>query len=395
MATSAKKIFSSKAGVFYLYCLFIIAICFYSYKKQAYNWDMLAYMAVVLSYENNDISNVHQTVYDIAKKEIPPLAFSHLTDTSSSYKKLMAESPGEFHLQYPFYSVKPLYTGLVWLFYKAGIPLPKATVLPSLLAFFGIALLLFSWIKRYHTANFTACVSSLLMLSPPLLLASQISTPDSLSALLLLAAFFFIVEKKQPVVTAILLSVSVFARLDNILPSIFISLAIFYKESITLHISLKKYLLFLLVLIICYVLISSVILKGEWGALYYPAFFSHLNEHYDIHRSFSFTGYISLVKSQLMTGLYYSLIIPYLLLCLLFLYNPLSKKLSGYTTEQILCVASIVIIAVRFILQPAVTDRFYLAYYLTTVVFLLKRMQVRNFAVTDSLLHTQKSTICE
>jgi hypothetical protein len=386
MTTSAKKIVSSKAGVFYGYCLFIIAVCAYSYKKQAYNWDMLAYMAVVLSYENNDISNVHQTVYRIAKKEIPPQAFRHLTDTSSSYKKLMTENPAEFRLQIPFYAVKPLYTGICWFFYKAGIPLPKATVLPSLLAFFGIAVLLFSWIRRYHTASFTACASTLLMLSPPLLLASQISTPDSLSALLLLAAIFFISEKKQPVVAAILLTVSVFARLDNILPAIIISLGVYYKESAALRISLKKYCLFLLVLMVSYLSVSSVLSRGEWGVLYYPSFFRHLNQHYDIHEPFSFAGYYGLAKSQMMTGLYYSLIIPYLLLSLLFLYNPLSKKLSGYTTEQILCSTFLLVIIIRFILQPAVADRFYLAYYLTTVVFLLKQIKYRSDAVANSLI---------
>jgi hypothetical protein len=382
MTITATSISALKKMTGYLYCLLMIAVCVYTYKKQAYNWDILPYMAVVLSYENKDATAVHQTVYSIAKKEIPTQAFSQLTDTFSSYRKLMAASPDEFRLQLPFYSVKPLYTGICYLFYKAGLPLTRATALPSLLSWWLIAMLLYWWIRKYHSTLFAACTSTLLMLMPPLLLTAQLSSPDSLSGLLIFAAVFYSTEKKRYPIAALLLLLSVFTRLDNLLPAFFISLAVYYQEKSAGRISLPKYILFLLALVISYVSITAIISTSNWGVLYYPAFASHLNPYYDIHRSFSFSGYISLAKSQLMTGLYYSLLLPYLLLSFLYLYG---SKPRSFTLEQRLCSVFLVIIAIRFVLQPAIADRFYIGYYLAAIVFLLTKRRQQGGAATGAV----------
>jgi hypothetical protein len=372
-----KMVFTS--WVFYLYCFMIIFLCCYSYKKQAYNWDILPYMAIVLSHNNNDINKIHQEVYTIAENEIPEAIYKKLIDSTNLYRKDVAKSPAELHLQLPFYAVKPLYTLACSFFYKAGFSITKSTVLPSIVSYFFIAVLLFTWIKKYYSWIFTFITSALVMLSPPVLLTAQLSTPDCMSGLLLFASIYFFVEKKSFVFPSLILLLSIFVRLDNILPAVLICSIVYYTQKKSIIITSKKHLLLLVGMVLSYFFVTYTIYSYGWGIFYYPVFITHLNPFYDIHRSFSFTDYTSVVKSQLMTGLYYSFLVSYLLLAFVFLNKSFTNnKITRVTIEQFLCWTFLVIIALRFVLQPVISDRFYFAYYLSTLVFVLKN-SVRIF----------------
>jgi uncharacterized membrane protein YhaH (DUF805 family) len=371
MSSNRQKIAGKFSSTFIVYCILVIAVCFYCTKKQAYNWDILPYMGLVLHYNNSDINSVHHAVYKIAQKTFSKTEYKQLTDTANPYRKSIAESPEEFRRLFPLYAVKPLYTGLCWLFYKAGSSLSKATVLPSVLSYFFIAVLLFTWIRKYHSALFTFCVSMLLMLTPPFLLAARLSTPDCLSALLLFAAIYYMAEKKQLTTAALLLLVSVLARPDNILPAALLATAVYLQKSAGLPLSLKKYLLFISALTATGILVSLSISGYGWSFLYYPDFIQHLSLSGGMHQSFSLASYFNVVNSQLMTGLYYTYFVPYLLLCFVMLSPVIVKRFRGMTFEQTICLTLLVTVLTRFILQPAMADRFYLAYYLTTAVFLL------------------------
>src|ERR1700721_855926 len=121
-----------------IYFLCLLPIGVLSVKKPAYNWDMLAYMALVIRMEHRDINQIHAMTYDNAKQNIPPEAYLLLTGNTSSYRKRMAENAIDFYGNLPFYTVKPLYTGLTYLFYKMGFSLTFSTVLPSISAYFLI-----------------------------------------------------------------------------------------------------------------------------------------------------------------------------------------------------------------------------------------------------------------
>src|SRR5687768_13767034 len=133
------------AYIFIAGLLFIVSR--YHYKHSGYNWDMLMYMGVVLDYDNTH--NVHQHVYTTAKNEIPQQAFHQLTDSSNKYRWSVYQSVQTFTLQLPYYVVKPLYTGMAFVFYKSGIPLTKSTMLPSVISFFLIGMLFFHWLQKY------------------------------------------------------------------------------------------------------------------------------------------------------------------------------------------------------------------------------------------------------
>src|SRR5438034_3353001 len=128
MAVIKQTLTSPKIGIGIIYAMVVFCAAAWSFKRPAYNWDILAYMGVILLYDNADPKTIHHTVYSVAKEKIPVVYYSRLTDASNGYRNGVAQNPDRFYSQLPFYVVKPLYTRLAWIFYKMGVGLVMATV---------------------------------------------------------------------------------------------------------------------------------------------------------------------------------------------------------------------------------------------------------------------------
>src|SRR6185295_893009 len=116
--------------VYFCFLGCILPIAIFSYERPSYNWDMLAYMALVVQMEKNDITEVHKITYDNARQSIPANEYSKLI--SGELRKSRMENPLEFHRILPLYAVKPFYIWMSYGFYKAGVSLPLSTVIPSI-----------------------------------------------------------------------------------------------------------------------------------------------------------------------------------------------------------------------------------------------------------------------
>src|SRR5665811_2268984 len=82
-----------------IYCAIILFVSIYSLKKPAYNWDILPYMGVILSYEKIDVKTIHDSVYNIAKNQIPSTFYNRMIDSSNKYRHHLAQSTEAFNLQ--------------------------------------------------------------------------------------------------------------------------------------------------------------------------------------------------------------------------------------------------------------------------------------------------------
>ena len=351
----------------------MLSISIYSYKKAEYNWDILPYMAVILQYDvNTDFEKIHKEVYSITKQSVSKVVFDKLIDSTSAYRKSVFNNSTEFKLQLPFYVVKPLYTWLSYFFYKSGIPLQKALVLPSIISFFLISLILFYWMRNYYMRTSTFIFSTLLMFCPFMLQTVKLATPDLTSALLLLAGLYSYIEKKSFNLAVLFFVLSLFARLDNVIPVVFLGITIFQIENRKEGLVLRKYILFAVSVLASCFFVSWQAHRFGWGIFYYPDFATHLNPYYDIHCKFSLSGYFSVFKSQLMTGLYYSSLVIFLFLgFILYCFSKINNTKVN-TVETTFTIAFLASIVVRFMMQPVIADRFYLAYYLATSIFVLK-----------------------
>jgi hypothetical protein len=357
------------------YLIFIFLIALYAFKRPYYNWDMLPYMAVVIGYDHKDPNFVHDTVYEIVKKQLPALTYNQLMDGGLEFRKSVAKNSNEFYAQMPFYSVKPLYTGMLYFFYKAGVPLIQATILPSFIAYVLIGFLLIFWIKRYMQFYLALTISSFTMLSAPMWDIVRNSSPDCLSAFLLLSAMYFILERKSLVLAFLFLLLSIFARLDNLIPSIFfISLLTFSNNSVY-KVSAKKYLLMILFISLCYLGITFTNHQPGWNILYYPTFLKSLNLTYSHPSEIHLNDYLALSISHIMTGLFFSHLLLFLVLALLTLVGKPPLQFRKLSFDQLFLCTIIAIMIVRFVLDPVIADRFYVAYYLCILILLIRTPQ--------------------
>ncbi len=376
MTNAGKKLFATiktKHLLIFLYFLFLLFMCIYAFKKPTYGWDTLPYMGIVLSYDTGNINFIHDTVYEIAKQQMPVEIYKQLTDTLVAYRKKMAEDALAFHDQFPFYIVKPLYTGIAYLFYKSGISLLKALVIPSFIAYFLMGCLLFFWLQTYLHILFSLTASFFIMLLSPVLTIFKGCSPDCLASFLLLTAFYFIIEKKSLAVAFLFLLLSVFARLENIIPGFFILSLLAYTNKWKERIGIKKYLFMLAVLMICYLFITSNVLKYGWGILYYPSFANHLNVSYEANSFFSLKEYFILFYAHLASGLLFSNLIVFILLALVVFIDEIPLQFQKISFEQLLIIVVILSLITRFILQPLIDDRFYVAYYICIIVLLIRK----------------------
>lgn len=115
---------------FSLYLAVVIALLAFCYARPSYNWDMLAYAAVILDDGETSPEALHAEVYRVASEEVPEREYRMMVDTTHQLRSEVLRNSERFYQFLSYFRVKPLYTLLCDVFYSMGVPLMKATVLP-------------------------------------------------------------------------------------------------------------------------------------------------------------------------------------------------------------------------------------------------------------------------
>jgi hypothetical protein len=358
----------------FLLCLLPVAI--FTYKHPAYNFDMLGYMALIVRMDQtHNIDEVHTITYNSARQFIPAEKYKTLTDTPPFRKKFETD-PSQFEKVLPNYIVKPLYIGTAWLFYKAGFSLPAATVMPSIVAYLIIGLFLFSWLKKYLQTAVAFLGGLLIMFSIFTVAVAGLSTPDCLSALFLFLSAYFILEKPNLAWMFLFFLLSIFTRVDNVIPCFFIiSFLTFNKK--WKRISSKQYLLMVVALAIAYLCIILPVRQFGWSVFYYSEYAKHIDYSRDLDRAVSRSSWLALVWSKLVTAIVSTHFTFFLFLGLLVMGNPFvsSRKL---TFDQSFLLLLLSVIFFRFLLLPDLSDRFYFGFYLVIIILLVRKFSTIN-----------------
>ena len=352
-------------------CVYLLAlsmICCLAYVKPSYDWDILPYAAIVLQYDHTP-GDLHRQVYNEAAREMPKDQYQLLAAANDRRKHWSADSSA-FYSLLPFYVVKPFYTLLSWTFYRSGIPLIKAMVLPSVLAFFLSGLLLYTWLNRYLPGNLTCLICMTVMLLPNNWETARLSGPDFLAAFFMFFGMYFLLEKKSPPAFFISFLFAMGSRIDFILPLLVLMSLLFFQDPGRLKVSRKGLAAMALVALACYLSIAMMAAKYGWDPLFFPSFMKTLTANYA--PSFNFRSYFRLMKDQLFTGLFYSQCawIALLGIC----YFIIGKRDTNLMFEQKAVGALIVSAAIRFMMHPEIANRFYIGYELVIIALFIKKL---------------------
>ena len=210
----------------YLLSLAIVAavLIFFVSRKPLYNWDMIAYIGVVEEYSHNDLEHVHKATYEAVRRQVPADVYDGLTASIEDRRECLMDATA-FGNQLSFFRTKPLYTFLVFLFHKGGVPLVKATLLPSMIAGLLMLLVVCVWLARYMPPVLAASVSVLFGFLPIFRELVRTSTPDALSNMLILLSLYVIATRQPLRWTLLCLGFAILARVDNI---VFAAVAVNY-----------------------------------------------------------------------------------------------------------------------------------------------------------------------
>lgn len=210
-----------KTTALFLAGLFIAVLTF---SNPIYDWDALAYTAVLLKWEGLNSQEIHQAIY---KRLLPGLGgATEKFLASNDFERLSRDSADYFFSQLPFYANKPLYLSLAFLLTNVGLStldaLQSLSALGYALLFTGMVSLLHDYINYWLALLIGLAVA----IHPVLWIPSRLLTPDMLSSALLFWSCLFFLRNK--IHYALLLAiVSVGIRPDNILFSVTASVAFF------------------------------------------------------------------------------------------------------------------------------------------------------------------------
>jgi hypothetical protein len=174
------------------YLVFSLAVLGVGLVRPSLNWDVVGYVAAARALESSDARDIHTFTYDTLRASVTDARFAVIAPGGEGYKAVMYADPAAFAEQLPFYQVRPLYVGLLFVLYKAGVNLVFATYFVSALGVCGGLWAAYAIASRELPAVW-------LFALPPLAVAcgalgiARLSTPDGLAFMgVMLAGALFV-----------------------------------------------------------------------------------------------------------------------------------------------------------------------------------------------------------
>lgn len=358
-----------KTALKILYAVIIISAAFVAYLKPYHNWDMLGYMACAISIDEQHADSVHSITYHHAKTELAPKDYEALVDPTNAYRKRNFEDSNYFHEQLPLYRIKPLYIPLVYLFFKAGMPLTAATVLPSVLAYAAIGWLLFFWMMKFTQILPAFIFSVWMLLSPPLWETALSSTPDALAGLMTFTAFFFILEKKNFKTGLWFLLAGIATRIDVFLLAIMLLIFLKVTKAGSKNITTSEFIIFSGTSLLLFFFIASWL--GNFGtdtigyyALVQSDFASQLTTNPMLEYVVLLARGIYRIQHSM---IFFFLLLAFITILLRRSMAPIQKDF--YSQVMLLLLLQMLL---RYLLHPVIEDRFLVMHYLLIVIIFIK-----------------------
>ena len=173
--------------------IYAIALCVY---EPRHNWDVIGYIAAAKSLEQADVEAVHEFTYAELRNVLPASTYESLVHgrdaATLQYEYAISTDVSAFKEQLPFYQIRPIYVGAVYLLYKSGLDIEFATRLISGVAVAAGLLVLYLLARAFLPTPLAYALLPLALLFRVMLLA-VLSTPDGLAfCAVMLSAYLYL-----------------------------------------------------------------------------------------------------------------------------------------------------------------------------------------------------------
>ena len=184
------------------------------------NWDLLAYVGVVKSWSLHSAPAIQAAAYgDVHRFAVTHgfrQAWQALISPAIPYRHEVATDPVAFVKQLPFYRIRPLYLLLLWLLSQATASVSAAAVAVSAGSLLMSALVLSMFAGRRLGSVAAAVWPAMFCLSPIVIGAARLQTPDALATCMVLTAAVLFLGGRE-LAAALVLLAAVLVRTDLML----------------------------------------------------------------------------------------------------------------------------------------------------------------------------------
>ncbi|MEI6336423.1 MAG: hypothetical protein WCS87_17845 [Methylococcaceae bacterium] len=365
---------------FFIFAASIIAKSVY---MPNHNWDMIPYIAAAKSFEEENLESLHSFTYDQLRHSVKEYEYKKMTTGDvGNYRYVISTDSSAFKEQLPFYKIRPVYTGLIYLLYKAGGNISFATHIIS-----GVSVFIAVGILYLISTSFLATP---LIFAVPFLAVifgiydlATLSTPDGLGFLACILSVYFYL-KKYITLLLIILPIMIGIRTDFILFTIPLLFFVFLFERSCRW----KTLLSILISVGIYIGIITYFKNPGWSTIFYFACIQPLIHPISIPPMLTASDY----RWALFRGikdLYSESFYLYLLLTTYSIYlinnhaNKTSIIIALKAPSTILTIVCLITVVSHILILPNIEKRYYSPFYIISAFSFLV-MMTRNLTVSDS-----------
>lgn len=380
----------------YLFFLtaFLVLMSLYLWSHQSVNWDIEAYMGLVLKAENPGISpeELHEKVYSDLRSLNPDLFDfeSHPKPNQDEYYKILSENPTMYAEEIQLFAVKPLYNFINFLLYRLGVKLAVALFLTNISSYCMLLLLVYFRLSNiFKNHGFSLIITVFVGLFRPVLDAARQPTPDMLGTFLFLLSLYLLVFRRNIWAFTVCAVCAIFTRPEFIIPFsvVFVIILSLYRN----HFEFKYQVLSLLYIVSAFVLIQCFN-HVSWQTLVSNQFIKFQYFPVSAPVPMDFSKYVGYVKSNIILEFNNSLFALLLFICIIVFGKDFKfKNVSNpqFSIYYLAILADYCSIFVRFLMFPSFVSRmmcpFYLVIIFTLMLYLYREtLSIRNFVFLSS-----------
>jgi len=349
-----------------LFFLLAAYAVFLTVCRPSYNWDIIGYIASAKSFEQQDIESLHSFTYDQLRNSVSSEKYEVLAQkTGSGYRHSISSDPSAFEEQLPFYQIRTVYTGMIYLLYKTGVDIVAA---PHLISGFAVAAAI---VFLYYMS--ITYLSKLLVYAIPLLAVifgvldlSRLSTPDGLAFLAVMASVYLYLNAHIGLLL-ILLPIMVGIRIDLILFVIPLLFVIFVLNKC----SAWKTALSTIMTIAIFLGVVSYWNYPGWSTNFYFVFVQQLSHPISMPPTLTVQDYIYSLFRGVVGLISNKAFVLYMILAAYSLYEikNIVKRTSvvsaiKFSPSAVLASVCLFYVASHFLAYPVAHDRYFSAPYL-------------------------------
>lgn len=332
-----------------------------------HNWDIIGYIAAAKSFEEQDFESLQSFTYEQLRQSVPASTYEELI-LIDSYRQTVSKDVTVFKEQLPFYQIRPVYTGLIYLLYKAGVNIGFATHIISGVAVVVAIAFLYLISVSFLAKQFIYAVPPLAVIFGVLELG-RFSTPDGLAFLaVILSAYLYL--KNHITALLIILPVVLGIRTDLILFTIPLALCIFVLEKNYR----RKASISMLISVAVYISIETYWNSPGWATTFYFTQIQILTHPISAPPVLTVQNYFSVLYNGIKTVIYNKPFILFILIASYSLYfiRKISKAkpvmITFKSPSTVISGVCLFFVVSHFLAFPVIWDRFFTGQYLIVAV---------------------------